>query len=136
MGKAITVCWAIVAVSIAWFTWETYRMVVAMGYQDIPAWQHSLAGYVLATLTAFGVALLTAFAKQRWAGIVLIIASLALGAVPIVVGLMLAACHGCGDSGPGTLVIFLVYIPIAVFSFVTGKQYASGRGDEAVQRER
>ena len=132
MIRPVTVCWVVVAVSLTWFTFDTYRMVVERQYLEIPAWQKTLVGYALATLTAFLVALMTALATRRWAGIVLVIASVALGAIPVVTALALAACHGCSESGLGTLVIFLVYSPIAVFSLLDGIRRASGSGGETV----
>ena len=123
--QPITACWAVVTTSLAWFTWDTYHVVMTMHYQDIPAWQQTLTEYVFATLIALVLTYMTAVASQRWAGAILVVASLALGAIPVVMALVLAGCHGCGDvMGFGTAVVFLLYAPIAVYSFIVGVRQA------------
>lgn len=112
--RRITICWAVVALSLAWLTWQEFAS--HQGSRGVgPA-------LLLATLFAVAIAGLTVATDRPWMGVVLMIASLPVFALSVLVVGFLAACGACNpsDERGGTAALALVFAPAGAFSFVSG----------------
>jgi len=107
-AKAIAGAWLFVSALFAVVWWDAN-------------WPQLMIAASLSALVAY----VGAVSKSRWAGIVLIAGSLALGAAVVFAVFALgAAAHGGGNARPFAIVVAYVVLfgfpVIAVFSFVVG----------------
>ena len=128
----IGACWIGVGVALAWQAWDTHQLMVEMKYENIPSWKQTRQWFALCALAALALAAVESLSNARWAGVVLMLAALALGAASLFLAIALATCpHGCSNARPGAilgaLIAFFFFIPVSVASLIVGWKQTTGK---------